>query len=213
MAQAPRPPLPPLGLGVKDEFTSLIGDRQADGSGTHISALARNPTAPYRPPAGKAAQAAARAVSSVDRQVLSVFDTRPIDGFDFALFGISASSDPQDFLVEIEVPNGFVCVLRRVEFVVFPPYAGSGLTDPLTFQLTRNGSGIQSNAYQGFGIIESAGWDTHQVFGYWEKPGVFITPGDGGNYDYAVRFFGTFLLAKNIPPGREIGSEPLRTRP
>lgn len=213
MAQKPRPPLPPLGLGRPDEFSSLIGDRQQLSSGTRIMALARAPNAPAVPRTAAQAAIAKAAAVSLERQVVSTFDTRPIDAFDFTVsFTTQTTLDPPEPFGDFEVPQNYVCVLRRVEFTVFPAYAGTGISDPLIIQLTRNGSGILLNRFEAYGIFDSGGWDTHQVFGFWEKPGVIWEAGDAALYDIAFRMSGNLILAKNIPPNREIGSDPIRTR-
>ena len=224
----------------KDEFQQMQRDVQRVGGGTHIMALARAPLVPNMP--NRAAQVAAQQLDA--RQVVSIFDTRPIDAYDFVATatgsvggtGVFIATQPGDEFdvgldaaleaannaprpkagaaanmctVNFTLPVGFVAVIRRIEFTVLPAHNSATITTPLVVRPLRSDSAIPDNDVQLFGVVESYGWDTHQVFGYWEVPGLVFTFGDLADHGVGARILGTLIPARNAEPKREIGSTPL----
>lgn len=225
----------------KDEFAALIADAQRQGGGTRIMALARAPLVPGRPQESPK-------VNLDDRQVVSMFDTRPIDAYDFVASATGAVNPSSGVLpvmtgdadatldaaldaannavvvrprvnlptnvceVGFALPVGFVAVIRRVEFTVLPAHNSSSITTPMLVRPLRSESAIPDNDIQLFGIVESYGWDTHQVFGYWEVPGLVFTFHDLVDHAVGCRILGTLIPARNAEPKREIGSLPLHVR-
>jgi hypothetical protein len=208
---------------AKDEFAGMQGNVQQQGSGTRIMALARAALVPGRP-------SEAPKVDIDDRQVLSTFDTRPIDAYDFAAAGTGATPGnvaTQEFFmggpiksglaanmcqISFPIPVGFVAVIKRIEFTVMPAHNTSGIGTPMQVLVNRSDSAIPDNDVKLWGITESYGWDTHQVFGYWEVPGLTFTFHDLVDHGVGARILGTLIPARNAAPHREIGSLPLSIR-
>lgn len=203
-----QPPRRPIGQA---EFAETIGEKQAEGS-RRVLGL---PT--YG--AGSVVPAAA----SVPMQVLSTFDTRPIDAYDFAMESDvnlgDASIGGGSFEDSLAVPDQYTAVLRQVEFEFNPMFIGSadGQGSNLSIWLTRDSVPIPNNTIVFGGSYSSYVWNTHQVFGYTHSFGIggfanFIDP-PPVSYGYIkVRYFGTLLLSRGRPAAHEIGSPPVFTR-
>jgi len=207
-----RPTSRPLG----GEFAETIGDRQQAGDPDIRGVLPR----PHNVPPGIAPPS--------PLQVQSVFDTRPLSAYDFAFdgFGVFGDEAPP-FLVEAQVPNGYTAVLRRVQFEFTPPLAlavspvGSGGPPLFQFFLTRDAGVIPANVVRFRGVCAEYEWQTHQVFGmnsFMGVRGAFaaggaepIYPPDDG-IDVTVRFFGTLIPSRSLPPSEEVGSDPVMVR-
>lgn len=196
----------------QDEFTRQRGDLQRTGS-PGLTGLGPPPV-----------QAEVGLAPPPDVQVQSVFDTRPISAFDFAIdltdrFGDEVSPV---FLVSTEVPPGYVAVLRRVEVEVIQPLL-IGTVDPgasfFQLDLMRNGSAIPFNTVRFRSEFVFYDWPTHHVFGSGDTFGVrgsFSLP--ILNPDPLVteligtaRLFGTLIPSRNWAPSQEIGSPPVLT--
>lgn len=199
---------------AKDEFQGMQGDVQRPGSGTRIMALARSAVSPLPNVTPK--------VDFDDRQVVSMFDTRPIDSYDFVLSQQGVPSAPalrasrglaaNQELLTFDLPVGFVSVVRRIEFDIQPPHNVNSVINSLEVQFLRSDSPVQENILQLYGLVETYGWNTHHIFGYWEKPGILFTFHDLVDHSSLVRIFGNLIPAKNASPRLEIGSPPLAVK-
>ena len=149
-------------------------------------------------------------------QVQSVFDTRPIAAYDFAI------SDSVDFgglnsssaAIQVEVPDGYTAVLRRVELEIVPALLYDGL-DGADIFLTRDDSAIPNNDVRLRAAFTSYTWDTHQVFGFWQRFGVRlicgVAPPVVPEPKLTVRFFGVLIPSRSLPYPDEIASGPVVT--
>ena len=201
------------------EFSEQLGDVQRQGSPNVTGVL----PLPHNAPVGLAPPS--------PLQVQSVFDTRPIAGFDFAYDGFAQMGNENPQLVaSARVPNGYTAVLRRVEFEFVPPIAmavsqvGGGGPPFMQFFLTRDNGVIPENVVRFRGVSADYTWHTHQVFGMNALMGVrgnFVPGGAvpiddptsiGGGIDMTVRFFGVLIPSKSLPPTEEVGSDPVLVR-
>lgn len=213
--QPPRRPPPPSRRGMS-EFADVLGDGQNPGGGTGIMALTRDPRVPRPMPAPGSAAARAIATAQAQLQVQSVFDTRQIGSFDFVTsFATQDSADPGEPFGSFQVPQGYTLVVRRVEFDIFPTYNGTGISTSLNISLTYDDQPIPLNTISIYGLIDTYGWDTHQVceqghfFGVvWNVGGV---PNNSG-YDIGWRFIGNLIPTLGRPPRTEVGSMPLQVK-
>lgn len=199
------------------EFASTLGDTQRQGGGPGILALTRDPRAQMPVPVAGSLDARARAAAAQPRQVLSVFDTRPIASYDFAFaFTTTNNFDPASPFGSVTVPDGYTMVLRRVEFWPIPAFSGAAMVDFLSVRLTRDGVAIQLNEVRVYGSFDSYGFDTHQVAGQGHELGVSWSvggaPASGDIYDIPFQLYGNLLRTDSRPPETEVGSPPLITR-
>lgn len=217
MATKPPAPPPRRPLGMS-EFAGTIGDQQRPGSGTHILALSRDPAAPPAPqPAAGSAAARAAAQSAAPLQVLSTFDTRKVGSFDWVTTVTTSNAiDPPVLFADVECPDGYTMILRRVELSIFPTFSGSSLNDSITIRLRYDGSAILLNDLSLFGVFDGYGWDTHQVAGQTHSLGVAWSlnglPASGDLYDIGFRLYGNLIRTWGRPGETEVGSPPLITR-
>lgn len=199
------------------EFSEQLGDRQVAGSPNITGVL----PVPVNAPVGLAPPSPV--------QVQSVFDTRPLSGYDFAFdgffkFGGEAGTDN----VSVQVPNGYSAVLRTVEFEFTPPIAnavdvvGSGGPASMALFLLRDGGTLPSNVVRLRGVAAEYRWLTHQVYGQAQTMGARIAFDAGGaapiynpvddGLDVTVRFFGVLIPYRGLPPTEEVGSDPVMVR-
>lgn len=147
-------------------------------------------------------------------QVQSVFETRPIAGFDFAFsrsvgFDLAGNAEAM-----VQVPNGYTAVLRRVEFNISPPDLNNSIANPVRMVLLRDDSAIQNNEVMLFGPWQTYTWHTHHVFGFWQRFGarVFCAIGiQAPTAQLLVRFFGTLIPSRSLAYPDEIASGPVVT--
>jgi len=149
-------------------------------------------------------------------QVQSVFETRPIAAYDFAISESTAFGGLTTSMASImvDVPTGYTAVLRRVEFEMTPPLLYDGIEGVDLF-LTRDDSTIENNVVSLRAAFLQYTWDTHQVFGYWQKLGVRLVcaiPLLGApDPRVTVRFHGTMIPSRSLPYPDEIASGPVVT--
>lgn len=202
-----------------DEFTAMIGETQQRGSGRDIYALARDPGMPHVPlptrlPPGVAKPPPANPVM----QVLSVFETRPLYAFDFVTWIETIGNfDPPQRFGSFTVPAGFTAVVRRVEFdVAGSPFNGGQIGAALIIRLTMDGNPIPLNELRLIGLVETYGWETHQVIEQNHDFGVAweVQPGSisGDSLDIGFRVFGNLIRSQSKPAPTEVGSPPLNVR-
>lgn len=136
--------------------------------------------------------------------VRSVYDTRPINGFDFNI-QTSGGADPTPDLLQFQVPEGYVCVLRSFDIWIenpIPAIAKSGAA----WTLILNGGDVPYNGPVSFGSAV----DDETVFliaDEFNMVGLRITVFTGGELTtiYA-RFYGNFLLKTAVPAPWQIGN-------
>lgn len=200
----------------RDEFAQMIGEQTPLRGDPNVTGLGPPPT---NAPAGIAPPS--------PLQVQSVFDTRPLAAYDFALTqtkGAAFSPEaPTAEVFPLTLPQGFTAVLRRIRIECTPGFQGdTGYTgdimNSLLFQITRDGATIPNNAIR-FGTLQDYTWETHQVFGFWQTLGMrigwesgLIDPATGLNYDFRFTYMGTLIPTKGLPPSEEIGSDPVIVR-
>lgn len=149
-------------------------------------------------------------------QVQSVFDTRPMAGFDFAFDGVltidGGEGLPTD-TVDIAVPDGFTAILRTVELEAHAGYLAPA-SGVLELVLTRSGATIPYNTVRFRASINTYTWHTHQVFGFWESFGVRISGAMIPNAanTFTARFFGVLVPSRSLPASDEVGSDPVLVR-
>lgn len=213
------PNVPPLSPGERrGEFDRMRGEVQHPGS----RIIGLRPDAPP-PPIG---------IAPPDpRNVVSMFDTRPIGAYDFANTQVVTMGNGEAIKVQtvnFDVPDGYTAVLRRVRVEFTPPgamlaaqpAAGAVASKFLTMSLLRSGGVIPNNSVRLFGNLDQYEWPTHQVFGFWEAIGLLLDPGTGfviplsplNALFVGVTFMGTLIPTKSRPPETEIASDPVVTR-
>ncbi len=140
------------------------------------------------------------------RQVLSVYDSRPIGGYDFVLTGqfqpyVDAS---QAFVVS---PLGYITVVRRIEFFAYPAFI-----NPSAPVWSFVSDGVSATAWQWITspAVADDGLDVFFVvapgksFGL-RAPANTFTVGGASLY---VRYIGNLLLDSNEPPTEQVGQLP-----
>lgn len=139
------------------------------------------------------------------RQVLSVYDSRPIGGYDFVLTG---SFTPYLSVARADVtsPQGYVTVVRRIEMFADPAFLNGSA--PL-WNFFANGVAATAWEWRTPSLVTSEGLDTFFVippnvgFGLRSGSAFFV----GGSTIY-VRYIGNLLLDSNEPPSEQVGQLP-----
>lgn len=140
------------------------------------------------------------------RQVLSVYDSRPIGGYDFVLTGSFAPyiSAPQAF---VQSPKGYVAVLRRIELFAYPAFLN---TSAPAWSFVANGVAATAWDWVTSPAVDADGIDVFfviapdQPFGIRAALNAFNV---GGSSIY-VRYIGNLLLDSNEPPSEQVGQLP-----
>lgn len=138
----------------------------------------------------------------VDYDVRSIFDVRPVGGFDFNISTFDTINEGiTPYLVEMTVPEGFVAVLRDIDVWFEPAPAGLDKSD-FTWTLMLNGAAYNYNVDIPFGTAV----DRELVFmlaDEFNRIGVRVvsTGGSYGTERAYARFHGTFLpkTARPLP--------------
>lgn len=139
--------------------------------------------------------------------VRSVWDTRPINAFDFNIpVSLSAPSTGTEAVLEFTVPEGFVCVLRNFDIWFEPNPVGLNRSDT-TWSLQLNGGDYPYNIGVWFGVAIDRE-TCFMVANEFNTVGLrivhaagFVTPGS-----IFARFYGNFLQKSGLPPSLEIGN-------
>lgn len=139
--------------------------------------------------------------------VRSVYDTRPVNAFDFNIpaTAATASTDSQASLF-FQVPEGFICVLRNFD-IWFEPTPIGLERSAFLWSLQLNGGDYPYNIGVPFGIAI----DRETVFmiaNEFNTVGLRIAA-NGGSFPIGAvkcRFYGNFLLKSGLPPNLEIGN-------
>lgn len=143
--------------------------------------------------------------------VRSVYDVRPINGFDFNItssalmtFGVKSTVNP---FVEFTVPEGFVCVLREVDIWFNPIPPGSTRNDKY-FDLTLNGGSVPYNQTIYFGVA-SGKVKVFMIANEFDRVGVHVVDNANtasGSTDVYCQFYGNFLPKTERPSNFEIAN-------
>lgn len=151
--------------------------------------------------------------------VRSVYDTRPVNGFDFNIVeNAGAEEGTAVRLLNFQVPEGFICVLRNFdiwfETATFPSEEKSGVT----WTLLLNGGAYAYNEDVPFGVAVDRE-TCFMIADEFNSVGLRIVSTAGnfssGAETYA-RFYGNFLLKSGLPAALAIGNpvaQPQKTAP
>jgi len=195
-------------------FSHDIGETQRSGD-ARVLGLSRAPSM-----AGVAGSEQARI--DLPLQVQSIFDTRPIEAYDFSLEIVGQPPQNENFDFSAAVPDQYTMILRRIEFQFFPPFVGgvtSATGSDLTLWLMRNSIQIPNNVVTLRASYPTYTWETHQVFGSGQTYGIGglfevldPPPVSGSSLEFIARFMGTLILSRGRPPQHEVGSLPTFVR-
>jgi hypothetical protein len=201
--------------GARDDYSRLPSDMRNAGAQQKVVK-----GTPYGAP-------------ELDFNVRSVFDSRPVNGFDFKQtytqdidpYAPGAGSTFQECMV---VPAGYVAVLREIEFLTPHFVAGGVIVNNLGYDLevwTMKNSAIiaplslapsPSGAVQRGNFVKTPGTvKTFQVYDEYETIGVqFITYLlTVGTFEYNVSFSGSMILktgvAANFAVANLAGTKPI----
>lgn len=139
--------------------------------------------------------------------VRSVYDTRPVNAFDFNISASDAtlSTDTQASLF-FQVPEGFVCVLRNFDIWMEPGPTGLERSAFL-WSLQLNGGDYPYNLNVPFGVMVDRE-TCFMIANEFNTVGLRIVA-NGGVFPIGsvfARFYGNFLLKSGLPPNLEIGN-------
>lgn len=147
----------------------------------------------------------------IDFTVRSVFDSRPIQGYDFNVTSstIVSGSIPFTTLVSFIVPTGLVCVLRQLHhFFTVPPVIASRADVLLSLQV--NGADVPNNTSIPVGVASD---DIVKCFVIADE-NTQVTAKFVTNVDVLVeavsifvQFYGNFLLKTGRPSIMEIANQ------
>lgn len=138
------------------------------------------------------------------RQVLSVYDSRPIGGYDFVLTGsFQPYVDPARALV-VSAP-GYVTIVRRIEVFAEPSFLNGRVP---VWNFSANGVAATAWQWTTPALVTEEGVDTFFVI----PPNVAFgltsaTTFVPGAVLY-VRYIGNLLLDSNEPPSEQVGQLP-----
>lgn len=144
--------------------------------------------------------------------VRSVFDVRPVNGFDFNIEvsevfeqGIETASTVR---LEFIVPDGFVCVLRSVDIWFEPNPENAENRSDVYFALTRDRGTYAYNAHMSIGVASDT-FPVYMLADEYMKVGVFITVPSvevEASLEAFCLFKGTFLEKQGRPYQFEIAN-------
>jgi len=139
--------------------------------------------------------------------VRSVYDTRPVNAFDFNISTSAAtlSTDTQSSLF-FQVPEGFVCVLRNFDIWMEPSPTGLERSAFL-WSLQLNGGDFPYNLNVPFGVMVDRE-TCFMIANEFNTVGLRLVA-NGGAFPVGsvfARFYGNFLLKSGLPPSLEIGN-------
>lgn len=141
------------------------------------------------------------------RQVLSVYDSRPIGGYDFVL---SDSFDSYIDLPEVSVqsPQGYITVVRRIEIEAQPGLLLSPFGILPTWVFVNNGVTAIAWEWNTGKVLTDEGIDTFFVVQPNVPFGIRCAALTGIAVDIVVRFIGNLILDVNEPPTEQVGALP-----
>lgn len=142
------------------------------------------------------------------RQVISVFDSRPIGGYDFVL---SDTFNPYLELPRAEVvsPKGYISIVRRIEVEASPGFV---LPEAQLWRFAANGVVAIGWEWAGGLTLTERGIDTFFVVPPSTPYTLIAVTGftgiAAGSVNVIVRFIGNLILDSNEPPNEQVGSLP-----
>lgn len=146
------------------------------------------------------------------RQVVSMYDARPIGGFDFVLsYHYDADAGPEEPFGLVTAPQGYTTVIRRIEVEPFPSVL---LESPGVFMLYINGNAVP--AWEWFSGTSFLGCAIETFVVAPERSSIRLA-GSGGFGegpegpridDMIVRFSGNLILNSGDQPTEQVGSLP-----
>lgn len=144
--------------------------------------------------------------------VRSVYDTRPINAFDFNISdsATTEASVTTQVILSFQVPEGFVCVLRNFD-VWFEPNPVILNKSEILWSLQLNGGDFPYNLSIPMGIAVDRE-TCFMIANEFNTVGVRITGAvPGASQPFATgfafaRFYGNFLLKSGLPASLEIGN-------
>lgn len=141
--------------------------------------------------------------------VRSVYDTRPINGFDFNISASAATdSNTTKAVLFFNVPEGFVAVLRNFD-VWFEPNPASALKSGFNWSLQLNGGDYPYNLNVPFGVAVDRE-TCFMIANEFNTVGLRLTLGTAFSFPDPgtafARFYGNFLLKSGLPAALEIGN-------
>lgn len=155
--------------------------------------------------AGLAMRAAPAGEPPDDYNVRSVYDSRPLNGFDFNITDSAPFVSSNLEILTFDVPQGYVCVLRHITYFVTNPPAINSLQDVLG-TLRRANADVAYNIDIPIGAAREL--DCFLIADEFEEVGFKVT--STGVYQDAsnivAHFYGQFLLKTNIPAPFEIAN-------
>lgn len=156
-------------------------------------------------------------------QVHSVFDSRPIGAYDFALDAFNRIGNNESRYTEwnVSVPDGYVAILRRVRLEFTTPGLVNSQVDPsdsnrLEWRLLRDRAPVPSWLYVMRHAIENVDLPGFQVYGFWQQIGLaaqragFLAT--SATIGVGVTFIGTLVPSKSRDPNVEVASDPVNVR-
>jgi hypothetical protein len=140
--------------------------------------------------------------------VRSVYDTRPINAFDFNISAsASVNSVSPSATLFFSVPQGFICVLRNFD-IWFEPNPVASDRSAFQWSLQLNGGDFPYNLNVPFGIAVDRE-TCFMIANEFNTVGLRITLGTAAEFaDGTIfgRFYGNFLLKSGLPSALEIGN-------
>lgn len=157
----------------------------------------------------------------VDADVRSVYDVRPINGYDVNLalespsFNFGGTATPQVGVIISSVPLGYVFVIRQLDHYL-NPQPGASSRAQVTLTLTKNAAAVPGNVNVPVGTESQGLFRTFIVFDENEQFGARCTVSlpSGSPATSAVlgvNFYGNFIRKTGRSANLEIGN-PVRPR-
>lgn len=147
--------------------------------------------------------------------VRSVYDSRPVNATDFNIIGSFnfVGEGAETTIIEMEVPEGYIGVLRQVH-VWFEPVYGQNRSD-VSASFTLNGADVPYNQDLFVGG-DTDDLETFILGNEFNRMGLRVTLNDGllpdDDFMCYVRFYGNFLLKSNRPLPAEIANPSMDAR-
>lgn len=140
--------------------------------------------------------------------VRAVYDSRPVQGFDFNITASDAVGERTTFVLGFEVPSGYVCVLRRLHHSSTPTPVIVGRSDIQVTLLVNNAS-VRYNQSIPVGVESD---DIVECFviadEFSQVQAQFDLTADVAaiNFTMYAQFYGQFLLKTGIPYQFEVAN-------
>jgi hypothetical protein len=140
-----------------------------------------------------------------DYDVRSVYDSRPVQGFDFNITAETGETS-SPFVVEWQVPEGFVAVVRALHHW-FDPAPMITSRQEITLTLLRDGNDVRFNVEIPVGSESDELVKCFAIYDEFQMVGArLVTPGAVVNTAAFVHFYGNFLLKTDTTPAFQIAN-------